>query len=391
MMEPLHMTLARIPQEALRDVFFRREQSGPDTGLATNSDALFLFIWWVSVFFFVLLMALMVYFVFKFRRRPGKAAPVSPAHHTGLEITWSVVPSMILVVIFFWGFWGYAHAIVPPASPSELTLNAAKWKWRLDYPGGATSNEFVTLGASDQIPVMYIPEAEPLRVKMYSDDVLHSFWVPDFRRKFDVFPNRYTAMWIEPEAIADVKAKHPEMVGTFPVTDAKYGGREYVDHHVYCAEYCGDLHSEMAAILRVVPRDVYLMKLKDFGFDPTWPIEKKGANLWGKKCSSCHTIDGRAGTGPTWKNIWGYPVEFGDGTAYTAEQMSDYTFFSNFIRESILEPQKKLVKGYGGLMQSFQGQISEEELDYITQYLIFLSDKKPASFDPQTGVGAAGQ
>lgn len=341
---------------------------------ADEIDSLFIGIWWLSVVCFVVLMFLMVYWAFKYRRRPGQIAPASPSHNTPLEIAWTVIPLGILAIIFFKGFHGYMAHVVVPAGALELDLTAQKWDWTITYPGGENSPEKVRVGDKD-VPVFTVPANTPVKIRMKSIDVIHSFWVPDFRGKFDVMPNRYTVYWFQ--------ADDPKGGQVLP-PGSPAAGAPYEDHWVFCAEYCGDSHSEMSAIIRVVPPAAYEKIIGTWGTAGMTPVQL-GKRTWTVKCSSCHTIDGKAGTGPTWKDVYGHEVAFTDGTKYTAEQMGDGVFFANYVRESILEPSKRIVSGFGNQMVSFQGQIKEEEIDGVIAFLKSISEKGIAE-----GAGAEG-
>ncbi|MDX9911042.1 MAG: cytochrome c oxidase subunit II [Phycisphaerales bacterium] len=320
-----------------------------------HSDALFMFILWVSVFFFVLLMALMVLFVIKYRRRPGTHAPVSAAHNTPLEIAWTVIPSATLVVMFFSGFKGYVAKSVAPSDAVQMHLTAKMWNWSVTYPNGVQSITTTTTseGGPVDVPIFYFPAGKPVKLLMTSQDVIHSFWVPDFRKKFDVFPNRNTTFWFQPEDLS------PE--------DLARGHR---DHWVFCAEYCGTDHSEMAAIIRIVPMRTFVQWLQNAGSDRPLPPLQLGAALYkAKGCASCHTVDGSASTGPTWKNLYGYEQEITGGPTVIADE--------NYIRESIYVPAAKVVKGYPNQMSPYAGQINEEQLAALIVYMQSLSDRGP--------------
>jgi len=153
------VTLAGINDFFIRLFFRENASSQVGSGLA-GSDGLYLFIWWVSVFFFVLLMGLMFWFCWKSRRRPGAPAERSSSHNTALEVTWSVVPTLILVVIFFWGFNGYLRSQMPAGHAELIDLDAYKWGWGMTYDNGGQSVETVPMGASD-VPVFYVPAGEP--------------------------------------------------------------------------------------------------------------------------------------------------------------------------------------------------------------------------------------
>jgi cytochrome c oxidase subunit 2 len=309
-------------------------------------DGLYEYILWVMTISFVLLMALMFWFVAKYRRRAGVAPLLSRSHNTPIEIAWTVIPTVVMVPMFFYGFFGYAEQLVAPANYLDVNLTAGQWYWRWSYPpGGAESTEKIRIGATD-VPVFYAPAGRPVRLRMQSMDVIHSFWVPDFRTKFDVFPNRYTAYWFEAPPLREGEASR--------------------DHMVFCAEYCGDLHSEMAAVIRVVSPERYAAWIEEMSV-PGSPIEG-GKRLYESICFTCHAIDGPVKTGPNWRKLFGYPSEYTDGTRVEALD-------ENEIRESILLPGKKVRRGFPNQMTSFQGQLSPEKIDWIIAYMQSLSDK----------------
>jgi cytochrome c oxidase subunit 2 len=319
-------------------------------------------IFWFSVFFFVLLMTLMVYWTIKYRRRPGVPAPVSPHHNTPLEILWTVVPSSALLVIFLLGFWGYMSKVVPPTGAIELRVSANMWNWVITYPGGEQSTESAPISDDDiGYPVFYVPEDTPISLRMSSQDVIHAFWIPDFRTKMDVYPNRYTGYVFHTpklrsdEFVTDISGENP----------AQLPGR---DMWVFCAEYCGTEHSRMAATLRVVPREVYEEKLRSFG--STGDPIKDGQRLHAVRCASCHSVDGSPGTGPTWQNLYGY-----EGPVTAAGQTINATKDANYIRESIYDPNAKVVAGYAANMPSFQGQLDEQQLEAIIAFMRSISDR----------------
>lgn len=351
-------TLASTNQSWLSRLIFR---SAPGSDTAVMTDALFMMIFWFSVFFFVVLMFLMVYWTIKYRRRPGVPAPVSPHHNTPLEILWTVVPSSALLVIFVLGFRGYMQKMVPPSGALELRVSAWKWGWAVTYPNGAQSPETRPLSEREiGYPIFYVPEDTYIDLRMSSQDVIHAFWIPDFRTKMDVYPNRFTGFTF----------KTPRLGASEFVTDdsgetpVQIPGR---DMWVFCAEYCGDDHSRMAATLRVVPRNIYEQKIEAWNADLP-PIEL-GQRLWATRCATCHSVDGGPGTGPTWRNSYGYEVVLNDGTRLIRD--------ANYLRESIYVPNAKVVAGYAANMPSFQGQIDERGLDGIIAFMRSISDRGP--------------
>ncbi|MGP1272350.1 MAG: cytochrome c oxidase subunit II [Phycisphaerales bacterium] len=369
------MTITLANADFLTRAFFRHGASSDVGAGATGSDGLFMFIWWVGVFFFVLLMGLMGWFCWKYRRRPGVPAERSSSHNTPLEITWSVVPTLILVVIFFWGFDGYLRAQMPAGHAERIDLDAYKWGWAMTYDNGASSVETAPLGVG-QVPVFYVPAGEPVQLKMSSQDVIHSFWVPDFRTKLDVMPNRFTPYHFTSKPIdpADPQTK----TGTITVGEASVE-TQYRDHWIFCAEYCGDSHSEMAAVLRVVEPSVFewWKATPPYGAgDP--PVEVGKLVYTAKGCATCHSVDGSAGVGPTWLNAWGKPVPFADGSQLTQAQIdADPLVWDNYIRESILVPEAKIHAGYPNQMASYDGRLSPVELRGLIAYIRSLSDANP--------------
>lgn len=342
--------------DVAHEYIFHREGLGavPTADGVSAVDSIFMFIFWISTAVFVGLIVAMLWWAWKYRRRPGTIAQASPSHNTVLELAWSIVPLGFFVYMFFEGFHGYISHISAPPDAVELQVTGRKWNWTVLYPNGAETPELQLVG-SQNVPVFYVPENKPVKLRMISQDVIHSFWVPDFRFKIDVQPNRYTSYWFKSEKLDTVS------------TGALPDGAKFCDHFVFCAEYCGDLHSEMAAIIRVVPEAYYNQVINKWN-DSVDPVEL-GKRQWASKCASCHSIDGSKNTGPTWKGVFGHAVEFTDGTSYTAEQMGNDEFFAGYIRESILVPSKKIVAGYPNQMPTFMGQLNETQLSGIIAYL----------------------
>ncbi len=361
------------------------DQAWTDT--ARGTDALFMWIFWFSAFWFVVLMSFMVFCVVAYRRRPGQPTPRSSSHNTPLEIAWTVIPSLGLVYIFFAGFQGYMNKVVAEGPALEYSLEAYTWGWDLSYPNGIQSAEAtqildvstrraaipmpgqaptVDLEAGGpsvthmQYPIFYVPEDQPIRLRMTSRDVIHSFWVPDFRVKFDVFPNRYTSYWFRTERLSQSDPVLPET-----------NGQRYRDHIIYCAEYCGDFHSEMLAILRVVSRQYYAEWVQTGGIDEeTTPLAELGQIISRRSgCFACHSVDGSRNTGPTWQNAYGYDVQL------TTGQTVPYD--ANYIRRSIVEPAAEIHAGYPNQMPSYAGVFSERQMNGIIAYIQSLSDRGP--------------
>jgi cytochrome c oxidase subunit 2 len=354
-----------LAETSLWDRFWFR-QSG--STFAPSTDALFFYIFWVSVFFFVLLMVAMVYFGYKYRRRPGVPAEVSPSHHTGLELTWSIVPAILMVVMFVWGAQGYLKKVVPPSDAQTIAVNAKKWNWTWTYPDGATSlqNERV---ADTDAPLFALPVDKPVQFLMSSQDVIHSFYIPGFRIKRDVFPNRYTKVWAHPTVATHewdpVSKRAVLMEGATPF-------------YLLCAEYCGDQHSQMANIVAVMPQADYEAWVAEQKNTDSIPLVELGSILYkAKGCATCHGItDGAVGTGPTWYGIWGQTHQFTNAPPAVVDE--------NYIRESILNPGAKILTGYANQMPQYQGQLTDRELKALAFYIKSLTPEFAAEAEQQS-------
>lgn len=353
------------------------------TAEASKTDDLYMWLWWFCVIWFVFLMVLMTYFVVKYRRRKGKIAPFSSSHNTALEVAWTVIPTLMLVYIFFVGFKGYMGKMVAPGHAIELNVVGQQWSWSVVYPNGAETTTVKLIGAKPS-PVFYVPGDVPVRLRMNSTDVMHAFWVPDFRVKADVLPNRYTTLWFQAPAPKGEKGQkieyHPKTEIEAKAQGVEFipeiAGSAYIDHIIYCAEYCGDEHSEMAGVIRVVAKDDYNKWLAYIEDPKGKPLIEVGEFIWKTKCASCHTIDGTAGTGPTWKDLYGNPVEFTDGTSIPAAD-------DNYIRDSILYPTQKLHKGYGPNMALIA--LKERQIMAVISFIKKQSSHPSAqtpTFDP---------
>lgn len=362
----------------------------PPSETAAWSDALFMMIFWFSVFFFVVLMSLMVIFVIKYRRRPGVPPPPSPHHNSMLEMFWTVVPSSGMLVMFVLGFQGYTRKLVSPDTAMELRIKGQKWSWVATYPNGATSPETQYLSSrppadpnsggpivGKKYPIFYLPEETDVKLRMHSIDVIHSFWIPEFRTKMDVVPNRYTGFGFRtPRLTAQDYYTNQDSGEVMP-------GR---DMWIFCAEYCGDEHSRMAATLRVVPLEVYNQKMEEWGVKGS-PIEE-GQKIFTQTCASCHHTDGTKLVGPPWNSTsldghqfgYGYPATLDDGTTVMRD--------ANYYRESILDPNAKIVAGYKPQMPSYQGQLSDDDIDHLIAFIESLSDRGPQGSGDSTDGGS---
>ncbi len=338
------------------------------TEFGKDTDSLYMWLFWFCVAWFVLLMGLMCFWVVKYRRRPGKIAEASSSHNTPLEIAWTIIPTLFLVYIFFRGFSGYLDTMIAPAGAIDMDLIGKKWSWELKYPKGAVATETTVIG-QQQVPVWYIPAGKAIRLKMVSNDVIHAFWVPDFRVKQDVMPNRYTSVWFKAADPSGAKRMPDVAPGSLDATSkvkVALSGVPYEDHWVFCAEYCGDMHSEMAAIVRVIPEAAWNKWIEAAGEGSLSP-EQLGELMWKTQCASCHTVSGDKNTGPTWKDLYGSEVALSNGSTVLA--------CDDFLRESIVNPQATIVKGYEGIVMPSFAQLSNERINGIIAYMRSISAK----------------
>jgi len=333
------------------------------SNFAGGSDAVFFFIFWVSAFFFVLLMFLMVVFAVRYRRVPGKPAPYSPSHNTPLEIFWSVVPTILLAVMFFWGLIEYLPTRVAPGGAEEIQVTAQQWAWSWVYDNGASPLNTEVI-ANMEAPIYALPVNKPVKFTMSSEDVIHSFYIPAFRIKRDVMPNMYTHVWAEPTKVSHEWNEDTEEWRVVPEMERG----DFNGFYLACTEYCGDQHSQMWGRVMVLSQGDYERWKEQQADTSSIPLVELGEQLHKSKgCVACHSVDGSSGTGPTWQGIWGKPHQFADGSSIDAVD-------ENYIRESILEPAAKIVAGYPNQMASYQGQLTDRELYAIVKFIQSLSD-----------------
>jgi cytochrome c oxidase subunit 2 len=293
---------------------------------APNIDNLFLFITAVDLFFFGLICLLIIVFVRRYRRRGPNEITPHITHNQTLEIVWSVVPLIILIGIFFWGFHGYVTAQIAPANAIEIQARGKKWVWEFEYPDGMrTLNSF------------HVPVDRPVRMVMNSEDVLHSFFIPAFRVKKDVLPNRYTELWF-----------HPTKAGVY---------------QIFCTEYCGKGHSDMLARVFVDTPEQYEFWLREGDEEiRKLPLKDLGALVHENRgCATCHSLDGSRGQGPSWRGVYGNTRQFADGGTAVADE--------NYIRESILEPQAHVVRGYEPIMPTYKGLLRDREILGVIEFM----------------------
>ncbi|MDT7855927.1 cytochrome c oxidase subunit II [Rubrivirga sp. S365] len=298
---------------------------------APQIDALFNFIMISSIILTLFVAAAMVYFVRKYRRTSHADRPQETHENKWLEVSWIVIPTILVLGVFFWGFRAYVGTAIPPSNAITVNVKAQKWNWSFEYANGTNATELV------------VPVNQPVRLEMTSQDVLHSFYVPEFRIKHDVLPNRFAYVWFE-------------------------APREGV-YQILCTEYCGTSHSNMGARIRVVSRGDYYAYVAN-GYlpgeqPPAMAPADLGASVYvARGCNACHSVDGTPGVGPSWEGIWGEP------RPGSAEGVVDDVYIAN----SILYPQAYIAPGFENAnMPSYDGVLNDQQIAGVAAYIRVLS------------------
>lgn len=286
-------------------------------------DALYFYLSGITLFFSLLISAVLIFFVIRYRRRSPYEIPRPIAGSHKLETLWTAIPFVIAMTIFGWGAHVYFEQYKPPDNAVEIYVVGKQWMWKLQHATGQR-----------EINQLHIPVGRKIKLIMTSEDVIHDFFVPAFRTKADVVPGRYTTMWFE---------------ATTPGT-----------YHLFCAEYCGMNHSGMTG-------SVIVMEPRDFdnwlsGNLASMTPAAAGQQLFQTLgCASCHGANGEGGRGPALVGVFGKMTQLQGGESVRVDE--------GYVRESILNPQAKIVQGFGPIMPTFQGQVSEEQLMQLTAYI----------------------
>ena len=315
--------------QAIEDFFLPPAKST----LAQEVDSLFWFVHWSSLILTIGILAALVYYLVKYRRRSENDVTPVITHNNKLEVTWSVIPLIITLILFGWGWRVYMDLQTPPDDAYEINVTAQKWLWNFNYANGASStNE------------LHVPAGRPIKLIMSSQDVIHSFFVPDYRIKQDVVPGRYTEVW--------------------------FRVNEPGESIVFCTEYCGTAHSDMLANVIVHEQSEFEDWLAENAGGASKPSDLPPAE-WGKQlsqqngCQTCHSVDGSEMVGPSWQGIFGEAHEMSDGSSVEVDE--------NYLRESILNPNAKIRAGYQPVMPSYQGQLNDEQINAIIEYIKTLN------------------
>jgi cytochrome c oxidase subunit 2 len=308
------------------------------SNFAGRVDALYFFLVGITAFFSTLVVALIVVFAVKFRRRhDGEVG--KPVHGAlMLELTWTFIPLVIAMGIFVWGASVFFAMSRPPSNAMEIYAVGKRWMWKFQHVTGQR-----------EINELHLPAGQPVKVLIGSEDVIHSVYFPAFRVKMDAVPGRTTTMWFTP---------------TRP-------GR----YHLFCTEYCGMRHSAMIGSVIVMEPTAFETWLA--GGPASTNMAEAGAKLFTDlACVTCHRDDGQ-GRGPRLQGVFGSTVRLVGGGTVTADE--------NYVREAILNPRATIVEGFQPLMPTFQGLITEEQLNQLLAYVKSLGPiQQPAAPAPAT-------
>jgi cytochrome c oxidase subunit 2 len=298
------------------------------SAMAGHVDALYIFLLIVTGMMTLLIFICLIYFAARYRYRPGVLAEQIEGS-TPLEITWSIIPFFVFMVIFVWGAVVYFQERTPPTDSTEVYVVAKQWMWKLEHAEGQR-----------EINELHVPVGRDVKLIMTSQDVIHSFYIPAFRIKQDVLPGRYTVEWF--------RATKPGV------------------YHLFCAEYCGTQHSGMVGSIIVQEPAQYEAWMNG---GSGGPLSATGEKIFAELgCVTCHRTDAQ-GRGPNLQGVFGQPVHLEDGRTVTADE--------NYLRECILDPGAKRVKGFQPIMPTFQGLVSEEQVNALVAYIKSISASKP--------------
>jgi cytochrome c oxidase subunit 2 len=302
--------------------------------VASDVDALYFFILAVSAFFAVAVSIAVVAFAVKYRRNKPDDIGADIHGSLTLELIWTGVPFLLSMVMFVWGAQVFFTLAKPPADAMDIFVVGKQWMWKAQHPEGVR-----------EINELHVPVGRPVRLTMGSEDVIHDFFIPAFRVKMDVVPGKLTTLWF---------------------TATKTG-----EYHIFCAEYCGTKHSGMIGTVTAMEPQDYEAWLA--GGRSTGSAAQNGERLFSElSCSTCHKPDS-SGRGPWLGGVFGSTVTLTDGRKIVADE--------NYLRESVMSPNAKVVQGFGpqSIMPTFQGMVSEENLLQLIAYVKTLKPAEPAA------------
>jgi cytochrome c oxidase subunit II len=306
-------------------------------------DPVFILIFGVSVVMLLGITAAMIYFIIRYHHSRQPVPASDKDKNLVLEIVWTVIPSIIVMVMFYYGWAGYLTLRNVPPGAMQVKVTARQWSWSFEYPNGRISDK------------LFVPTNKPVKVVLTSKDVLHSFYVPAFRVKRDAVPGMENYLWFE----------------------AKNEG----SYDIFCAEYCGAGHADMLSTVEALPPEKFDAWYAKGGEEQGEEGRVRGL-LAKHGCVGCHSLDGTKMVGPTFKDLAGRQVEVvSNGKERTLKADAEY------IRRSILDPGADVVEGFPPVMPSFKGQIPDDELEEIVAFLAGTVKKEAAEHGEEESAG----
>ncbi|OYP31594.1 c-type cytochrome [Rhodopirellula sp. MGV] len=334
---------------------------------SSDSDWIFHFITIVALIFFIAIVIALFGFALKYKKAKGQQAESQTDHNTTIELVWSIGPSFLLIVMFYFGAQGFLNHRTIPEGAYDLGVDAYKWGWGINY------GKFVIH------PELHVVAGEPTKLTMTSKDVIHSLYIPAFRVKKDIVPGRFNYMWFkatEPsekiatdEELEQLAAKDAETNASWDYDARQFTPDGYSFYDLYCAEYCGTNHSQMQTVVVVhETREDLEAWIKKYSSRPsTESPASYGEKLYQRRgCKSCHSIDGTKLVGPSWKDLAGKSRPLASGESVTADE--------NYLRESILNPKAKIAAGFQPVMPSYKGQLTDDDIYSLIEYIKSLGE-----------------
>jgi cytochrome c oxidase subunit 2 len=286
-------------------------------------DAVFLLIFGISALMLVGITATIIFFLVKYNRRRNPSPLPSPNYNIPLETAWTILPTIIVLAMFWYGWSGYTTLRNVPADALPVKVVGRQWSWSFEYANGRTSDR------------LFVPAGRPVRLELTSADVLHNFYMPAFRVKVDAVPGMTTHLW--------------------------FLAQEPGSYDAFCAEYCGVAHSAMITTVEAMTEHEF----EEWYRGETAEEEAaEGERLLEKYgCLGCHSLDGSRSVGPTFLGLYGRQT-----TVVTDGRERTLTVDDGYIEKSIRQPQADLVEGYPPVMPTYEGKIPEHDLEEIIEY-----------------------